>query len=351
MKKSLVSLTFAGLLWGLTVPLSKLVLDWLDGGWLTVARFGIAAPILAVLARKHLRAAFTPAILLAGAAGYGIVIVLQNAGIGHTSVSHAALIVGAVPALVALIATATGRASTGPVAWLGFGLALGGVAMVAGGGGGGATLTGDALVLLSVGLSAVFVVAQPALLAGRDPMAVTAVQMLAGMAAGIPNAAFEGLPSAPPSATPLIALAALATLGTLAPFALFAYGQSRVPAELAGAFLNLEPLVGTVAGALAFGDPFGNPQLIGGAAILIGIALSTDPRGSASRTTRDKAAPSRADRIDETLQHVLPRTSHDPPPHPHFSHHRSQDLRDPGGARSSLRTRGSRRLLRLVTTD
>src|SRR5215813_12222726 len=124
MKKSLVSLTFAGLLWGLTVPLSKLVLDWLDGGWLTVVRFGIAAPILAVLARKHLRAAFTPAILLAGAAGYGVVIVLQNAGIGHTSVSHAALIVGAVPALVAMITAVRGTGSTSPRAWLGFALAL-----------------------------------------------------------------------------------------------------------------------------------------------------------------------------------------------------------------------------------
>ena len=74
-----------------------------------------------------------------------------------------------------------------------------------------------------------------------------------------------------------MALLALATVGTLAPFALFAYGQSRVAPELAGAFLNLEPLVGTAAGALAFGDPFGPLQLAGGAVILLGIALSTAP--------------------------------------------------------------------------
>ena len=103
--------------------------------------------------------------------------------------------------------------------------------------------------------------------------------------------------------------------------------------------------------ALAFGDPFGSPQLIGGAAILIGIALSTDLAGAAFRTTRDKPAPSRAGRRGETLQHVLPRTSHDPPRQPHLSHHHSEDLRDPGGARGSLRARGSRRLLRLVTVD
>jgi O-acetylserine/cysteine efflux transporter len=276
-RSPLVALTLAGLFWGLTVPLSKLVLEWLDGGWLTVVRFGIAAPILALAARGHLRAAFTPAILLAGAAGYGIVIVLQNAGIAHTSVSHAALIVGAVPALVAMITAVRGTGTTSPRAWTGFALALAGVAVVAGGGGGSASLAGDALVLMSVTLSAFFVVAQPPLLKGRDPVAVTAVQMLGGMLAAAPNALAEGMPHAPQTLAPVAALVALAMFGTLAPYALFAHGQAKVAPELAGAFLNLEPLVGTLAGAIVFGDPFGTPQLLGGTVILLGIALSTSP--------------------------------------------------------------------------
>jgi drug/metabolite transporter (DMT)-like permease len=292
---ALAALVAAGLLWGLTVPLSKLALEWLDGGWLTVSRFALAAPLLALIARKHLRAALTPRIVFAGAVGYGLVIVLQNAGIERTSVSHAALIVGAVPALVALVAAASGRGSQrsgdepagrglGPAAWLGFALALAGVAIVAGGGGGGASLTGDTLVLLSVMLSATFVVVQPSLLRGRDPIAVTAVQMIAGGLAAVPNAALEGLPAAPATMAPVAGLVALALAGTLLPFALFAYGQSRVAPELAGTFLNLEPLVGTAAGALAFGDPFGKAQLVGGLVILVGIALSTTPRGAAPRT-------------------------------------------------------------------
>src|SRR4051794_33319840 len=305
---ALAALVAAGLLWGLTVPLSKLALEWLDGGWLTLARFALAAPLLAFAGRRHLRRAFTPGVLFAGAVGYGLVIVLQNAGIGHTSVSHAALIVGAVPALVALIAAATGKGASGPTAWVGFVLALAGVAIVAGGGGGGATLAGDALVLASVALSATFVVVQPRLLRGQDPIAVTAVQMIAGGLAAVPNAAFEGLPSAPASATPVVALLALATVGTLAPFALFAYGQSRVAPELAGAFMNLEPLVGIAAGALAFGDPFGPLQLAGGAVILVGIALSTTPRraphpaGAASRTPGRQPTPSRRRRHGGTLR-------------------------------------------------
>src|SRR3954451_118778 len=139
-RSALLALVAAGLLWGLTVPLSKLVLDWLDGGTLTVVRFALAAPLLAFAARKHLKAAFTPRILAAGAVGYGLVIVLQNLGIERTSVSHAALIVGATPALVALFSAMSGRGNCGPIAWGGFALALAGVGIVAGGGGGASTL-------------------------------------------------------------------------------------------------------------------------------------------------------------------------------------------------------------------
>ena len=45
------------------MPLSKVGMDWLGAGWLAVARFAIAAPLLALIARRHLRAAITPRIL------------------------------------------------------------------------------------------------------------------------------------------------------------------------------------------------------------------------------------------------------------------------------------------------
>ncbi len=107
---------------------------------------------------------------------------------------------------------------------------------------------------------------------------MTAVQMFAGALAGVPNAIVEGVPAAPASLAPVAALLALILAGTLLPFALFAWGQSRVAPQLAGAFLNLEPLVGAATGALAFGDPFGPVQLLGGLVILSGIALSTAPK-------------------------------------------------------------------------
>jgi O-acetylserine/cysteine efflux transporter len=154
------------------------------------------------------------------------------------------------------------------------------------------------------------VVVQAGVLKGRDPVAVTAVQMLAGALAAVPNAALEGLPAAPHGATPVLALAALATVGTLAPFALFAYGQSQVAPELAGAFLNLEPLVGAAAGALAFGDPFGAPQLTGALAIVLGIALSTRPSRTADPTPSVRPSPSAArrhgGRVHVSRRHTAP---------------------------------------------
>src|SRR5438445_4234170 len=175
-RRTFAALTGAGLLWGTTVPLSKLALHWLPPGWLTFVRFAVAAAILLPAARRHLRAAFRPAVLASGALGYGGSVVLQNAGITRTSVTHAALLIGAVPVMVAVIAAVWHRTVARPVAWIGFVVSLGGVGLVtAGGGGGGATPVGDGLVLASLLLSATVTVAQGRLLTGRDPVAVTAV--------------------------------------------------------------------------------------------------------------------------------------------------------------------------------
>ena len=301
-RHAVAALIAAALLWGTTVPLSKLALEWLAPGWLTVVRFGLAAAILLAVARARgvrgsaqgstLRAAFTPAVLIAGAFGYGGSVMVQNAGIARTSVTHAALLIGAVPVLVAIIAAVWYRAVARPVAWFGFAVSLGGVGLVTtGSGGGGASMAGDGLVLASLLLSATVTVAQGRLLAGRDPIAVTAVQFLGAALGSLPVAAVsEGMPAAPAGAGVVLAVVALALAGTLLPFTLFAFGQSRVSAEVAGAFLNLEPLVGAIAGAVVFGDPVGLVQAGGGAAILAGIALSSLPLLAGRRVARRAAA-------------------------------------------------------------
>jgi hypothetical protein len=172
-----------------------------------------------------------------------------------------------------------------PLAWAGFAVSLAGVVMVTAGRAVGpdAATSGDGLVLASVVLSAALMVAQPRLLRGRDPVAVTAVQFLGAAAGVLPLAACSGGVTARPSGdlVPILATLALAVAGTLAPFTLFAYGQKRVPAEFAGA----------VAGVVVFGDPAGAGQVAGGIAILAGIVMSSWRAGGAGSRTSESIRP------------------------------------------------------------
>ena len=92
----------------------------------------------------------------------------------------------------------------------------------------------------------------------------------------------------------MVAVAGLALAGTALPFWLFAFGQARVPAQLAGAFVNLEPLVGAITGWLAFGEAAALDQLLGAAAVLLGIAISTMPE----RDRRDDDPPTGSFRVE-----------------------------------------------------
>ena len=137
------------------------------------------------------------------------------------------------------------------------------------------------MVLASMLIMSTLTVAQGRLLDGQDPAAITAVQFLGAAIAALPVAACtEGgrrsrsrgrWPARGPRRR------RLTVAGTLGPFTLFAYGQRQVSAEVAGAFLNLEPLVGALVGVAAFGDPAGPRLLAGGAAILGGILMGGLP--------------------------------------------------------------------------
>src|SRR6185312_4748335 len=226
--RAVAALAAAGVAWGTSIPLSKAALGWLPPAWLVVARFALAAVVLlAAVDRPSLRAALRGPIIAWGAAGLGGSVLIQNAGLSQTSVTHAALLIGAGPVLVAVIAAAWQHNVARPVAWAGFAISLGGAAGA-----------GDALVLVSVLIASSLTVAQGQLLKGQNPAAVTAVQFLGAAIAALPVAALtEGLPPAPPaggaSVVAVLAVVGLAAVGTLAPFTLFAFGQRQVTAEVA----------------------------------------------------------------------------------------------------------------------
>ena len=273
-RTALAALAAAGLLWGTTVPVTKLALQWLPPGWLTVARFGLAAAVL-LAARVP-----GPRRRQPGRARLGRGRV-RRVDPGAERRDHPHQREPCRPAHRGDARAGGGhRGPAAPQRGPSGGLdRLCRVVRRRRAGrrrrGGGASFAGDGLVLASLGFSASFTVAQARLLPGRDPVAVTAVQFLAAALTALPVAAVtEGTPPAAAGAGPVLATAGLVLLGTLAPATLFAYGQARVSAEIAGSFVNLEPLVGVAAGAAVFGDPVGMAQAAGAAAILTGIALA-----------------------------------------------------------------------------
>ena len=135
-RSALLALTAAGLMFGLTVPLSKLALGWLDPAWLAAVRFGLAAPVLALVARRTLRGGGDAADRRVGrrratARWSCCRTSASSARASRTRRSSSA------PSrcFVAAGSALAGRAVAGPAAWSGFGVALGGVALVAGSGG------------------------------------------------------------------------------------------------------------------------------------------------------------------------------------------------------------------------
>jgi O-acetylserine/cysteine efflux transporter len=270
--RALIALVLAGSTWGLTLPLAAVVLRGASPAWLVSLRFGCAAIVLSLLVgREGMRRAYSTRIALWGMLGYAAVVLLQSEAIERTSVSHAAVLGGIVPALVILIAIARGHQRPSRVVALGLLGAVGGVALFAGSGGH-ASLSGDALVLLASVFSAIYIFAQPSLLVGRNAVAVTAVQMGAAAVSTLPIALFgESAPRM--HGGPLLALIGLVVVGSLLPFTLYAWSQTRVPRELSGAFLNLEALVGGLIGVFAFHDPLGLEQASGMAFLIGGLVL------------------------------------------------------------------------------
>ncbi|GAB3245225.1 DMT family transporter [Kineosporia babensis] len=306
---ALAALTIAGITWGTTVPLSKAAFAGFGPAWLTVFRFAVAGLVIVAVVRPRL-SKVRPALWAYGAFGYGACVLLQNIGLERTSVTHAALLLGSVPVIVAVLAVIFNGARVGPIAWVGFALSLIGIVVVAGAGGGDATLTGDLIVLGSVLIGAVFTILQARLLPGQDVVAVSTAQFLASAVAVLPFALLtESVPTPGVGGLDtgaLLAALALGVFGTVLPFTLFAYGQTGVEPHIAGVFLNLETLVATTIAIVVLGEPLGGGQVAGGLALLVGIYIGTVYQ---SRTSRVPVAVSPATAQPAGYRVSGPRTS------------------------------------------
>ncbi|MET4897837.1 DMT family transporter [Sphingomonadaceae bacterium jetA1] len=267
-----LSLATAGLCWGLGFPLGKLALREVLPAHMVLLRFVVAslASLPFALGSAEARALFlSPAVLWAGVF-YGIGFLIQFEGLAGVTVTLAALLVGAMPALVAIAAHLTGEKVT-RTSWIGVAAATAGAALIAGKPGGAGTAMGIALSLLSLLVFLAWLMVSRRAPETRSALAVPAVMMIvAGLTVAPLAIGLHGLPPLRLSAIAWSGIIGQGLLATFAATAAWQYGAARVDSASAGVFINIEPLFGALIGITLFHDPVGLPMLIGGLAIVIG---------------------------------------------------------------------------------
>ena len=241
------------------------------------------APVL-LLRRPGLNAREWRILLGAAFLGVPLQFLLQFAGLARTTVSHAALMVGTLPVVLAVGAGIFAHERLNRIGWAALAASTTGAALIALGGshrgslGDIPSLAGDMLVVVSLMISLGWILMNQRLLRDHSPLVVTAYGLSAGtvmLAAWVFSV--DGPPPIHISMTAWGALAASGLLGTASTTLLWNWGLTRVPASRAGVFLNMEPIIGSLLGVGLLGEHLGPVAWMGGA-MIVGAAVTLTSR-------------------------------------------------------------------------
>jgi drug/metabolite transporter (DMT)-like permease len=267
-----LALIVAGVCWGLGFPLGKLVLRETDAAHMVLLRFAVAAVVAAPFALRtsEARALFRSPVILAAGALYGIAFMVQFEGLAHVSVTLAALLVGAMPALIAVSAKLLGE-KVSRASWGGVAAATLGAALIAGKPDGAGSPLGVALSLGSLLIFLAWLIVLRRAPKTSSAMAIPAVTVIIAAATVLPISwVMHGPPKLDLSPMVWLGILGLGVLGTLLATAAWQFGSARVGSASAGVFINIEPLMGACIGVLLFGDHLTWALAAGGLMIVAG---------------------------------------------------------------------------------
>ena len=286
--RAYAALAAAGCLWGTGFLFGKWALRELSVGHMVFYRFlfatiGFAPITIRGMRRRETRIARGDLSLFFLAALLGIPVqsIIQFAGLARTTVSHASLMVGNLPVLLAAGAAAFAHERVTARRWVALVASTLGAGLIAvgasqGEAGAAASLAGDLLVAVSLLAGVGWILAsQRLMMAGRNyPPAYTSAYVIS--IGTVMLAVWVLLTEGPPG----IHLSVLTWISVIAPgiFAttvtnyLWNWGLVRVPASKAGVFINLEPVVGAILGVALLGDVLG-PYAVFGGVLVIGAAI------------------------------------------------------------------------------
>ncbi len=199
-------------------------------------------------------------------------------GVDQTSVSNAALIIGATPVAVAVVSALFGRERIAALHWLGAAVSITGLYFVIGHGAefGGRTFRGDLFIMASVSCWVAYTLGAGRLILRHSPLFVTGMTMAIG---GVPYVAAT-LPQlfamdwGAVSAWTWVSLVLSALLALNVAYLIWYMGVQKIGAARTSMYSNLVPIVAMTVAALWLGEPLGRPKILGAIAVLSGVFLT-----------------------------------------------------------------------------
>ena len=271
--------------WGCGFFFGKIALREMNPAFMVLYRFLFAMIPLVPMLLRH-RPGFSRwdwgVLLIASLFGVPVQFLVQFHGLAITTVSHASLMVGTMPVILALGATVFAGERLDGIGWGAMFCSTTGAALIALSGHtrGGASLRGDLLVVASCCVALLWILLNKRLMEKNDHRVVTAYGLGAGTAMlTIWVLLRDGLPPvAGVSWKAWAALAASGVLCTTATTLLWNWGLTQVPASKAGVLLNVEPLMGSLLGVLVLRERLGPSAWVGGAMIVVAAGVLTGRR-------------------------------------------------------------------------
>lgn len=274
--------------WGCGFFFGKIALAEMAPEYMVLYRFLFAVtPLLPLLLthRPGLTRREWGVLGVASLLGVPLQFLIQFYGLSLTTVSHASLMVGTMPVILAVGATLFAQERMDGVGWAALAASTVGAGLIAlsGRGGhlaGGPSLKGDLLVVGSLLIALFWILLNKRLMLGHSHVVVTAYGVAIGtlmLLVWVPLR--YGMP--PVHGISWKAWAALAASGVLCTATttlLWNWGMTQVPASQAGVLLNMEPLMGSLLGVLILRERLGPMAWVGGAMILL-AAVTLTTRG------------------------------------------------------------------------
>ena len=278
----------ASCFWGCGFFFGKIALEEMDSQFMVVYRFLFGmVPLLPllVLHRPGFSRREWGVLALASFLGVPLQFLVQFYGLSITTVSHASLMVGTMPVILAVGATLFAQERLDAIGWVAMAVSTTGAALIAlsgrSHGAGGASLEGDLLVVTSCLIALFWVLLNKRLMRGHNHLVVTAYGVALGTVMLLTWVLLRhGMPPVRGiSWKAWGALAASGVLCTATTTLLWNWGLTQVPASQAGVLLNIEPLMGSVLGVTVLSERLGPLAWVGGAMILVAaITLTSRPQ-------------------------------------------------------------------------